>query len=161
MKRVAIFNTPIGPVRVAADARGLLSLDFRAQSPKNRVDTFFKPVEKALRDYFAGRPLPKFPLGDLGGTPFRRKVWNALGKIPFGETRSYGEVAKSVGVPGAARAVGSACGANPLPLFIPCHRVLAAGGKLGGFSGGLGIKRKLLELESCESFKSHAYRKTA
>ena len=89
----------------------------------------------------------KINIDELDGTPFQKKVWLALTKIPHGETRTYGEVAKSIGSPGAARAVGTACGANPLPILIPCHRVLAAGGKLGGYSGGLDIKKKLLACE--------------
>lgn len=86
---------------------------------------------------------------DLGGagTKFQRKVWRALQRIPYGETRSYAWVAAAIGHPKALRAVGRACGANPLPLIIPCHRVVAANGALGGFSGGLAWKRRLLALE--------------
>ena len=81
------------------------------------------------------------------GTSFQKNVWKTLQKIPYGEVRSYQWVAKAIGNPKAVRAVGQACGANPLPLFIPCHRVVNASGKLGGFSSGLGWKRKLLQLE--------------
>jgi len=81
------------------------------------------------------------------GTPFQKKVWNTIAKIPWGETISYAELAKRVGKPSAFRAVANACGANPIPIIIPCHRVIASDGTIGGFSGGLKIKRKLLALE--------------
>ena len=149
MNHSAIFPTPIGPVRVSADAKGLASLDFRARGKAgSENEKVFQSVGRALEDYFlCGKPLRRFPLGHLGGTPFRRRVWKALLNIPFGQTRTYGEIATALGSPNSARAVGAACGANPLPIFIPCHRVLAAGGKLGGFSGGLDVKKKLLALE--------------
>jgi len=81
------------------------------------------------------------------GTPFQQKVWKVLQTIPYGETRTYKWVAQKIGKPKAVRAVGQACGANPLPLIIPCHRVVASGNKLGGFSGGLRLKKKLLRRE--------------
>lgn len=81
------------------------------------------------------------------GTPFQKKVWRAIQKIPYGETRSYLWIAKKIGKPKAMRAVGQACGANPLPLLIPCHRVVASHQKIGGFTGGLLLKRRLLQLE--------------
>ena len=85
--------------------------------------------------------------GLMEGTEFQRSVWREIEKIPFGKTKTYLEIAKAIGKPGASRAVGSACGANPLPLLVPCHRVLASNGGLGGFSGGLDIKKKLLRME--------------
>ena len=93
-----------------------------------------------------GIPCDDLPL-DARGTPFRRRVWDALRAIPRGETRTYGQVAAEIGAEGAARAVGAACGANPVLLLIPCHRVVAAGGSLGGFASGLPLKRALLDLE--------------
>jgi methylated-DNA-[protein]-cysteine S-methyltransferase len=100
-----------------------------------------------LEEYARGeRRRFELPL-DLFGTDFERQVWRELRSIPFGATRTYGEVARALGAPGASRAVGRASGMNPLPLVVPCHRVLAAGGKLGGFSAGLGMKRRLLALE--------------
>jgi O-6-methylguanine DNA methyltransferase len=87
------------------------------------------------------------PLDLATGTPFQRKVWAALRQIPAGQTESYGRLAAALGAPKAARAVGSACGANPVPLLIPCHRVVPAGGGLGGFSVGLHWKRRLLAIE--------------
>jgi methylated-DNA-[protein]-cysteine S-methyltransferase len=102
-----------------------------------------------LADYFAGRAkrfeLPLAP----GGGAFERAVWTAMCRIPHGKTKTYGELAEAAGAPGAARAVGTACGRNPIPIVIPCHRVTAAGGRLGGYSGlgGLETKRFLLALE--------------
>lgn len=102
---------------------------------------------RALDDFFAGRePDPDLVL-DLGGTPFQRAVWAALRRVPRGRIVTYGELAALAGRPAAARAVGAACGANPVPLIVPCHRVLAAGGGIGGFGGGLELKRALLERE--------------
>ena len=95
----------------------------------------------------ARAPLRLPPLDLSSGTAFQRSVWEAMREIPPGKTKSYGDVARAIGRPKAVRAVGQACGANPIPLFVPCHRVVAAGGRLGGFSGGLPLKRKLLERE--------------
>jgi O-6-methylguanine DNA methyltransferase len=105
-------------------------------------------TERALRQALAGKTPDRLPPLDLSsGTEFQRRVWDALRKIPSGQTKSYAQVAQSIDRPGAVRAVGQACGANPIPVLIPCHRVLAAGGKLGGFSSGLDWKRKLLTRE--------------
>jgi methylated-DNA-[protein]-cysteine S-methyltransferase len=156
MTSSVVFDSPIGPLRIFADGERLVALDFlkssrasnlKSHSKSKENGAFFKRVEKALHDYFEkGKPLPSFPYASRSGTSFRQKVWRALEKIPFGQTRSYGEIAAMIGSPGAARAVGTACGANSLPLFIPCHRVVAANG-LGGFSSGMEIKKQLLRLE--------------
>jgi O-6-methylguanine DNA methyltransferase len=101
-----------------------------------------------VSEYFSGRRLQfNLPLR-WKGTPFQICVWQELTQIPFGTTRSYQEIAEQIGNPAAARPVGSANGKNRLPLFVPCHRVVAAGGKLGGFTGGLGLKKRLLEHEA-------------
>jgi O-6-methylguanine DNA methyltransferase len=101
-----------------------------------------------LEEYFTARRREfQLPL-DLRGTPFQRKVWNALLDIPYGETRSYAQLARSIGEPKAFRAVGAANGANPISIVIPCHRVISSGGGLGGYSGGVPLKRRLLALES-------------
>jgi O-6-methylguanine DNA methyltransferase len=101
-----------------------------------------------LNEILAGREPRVLPPLDLSsGTEFQRRVWNALRRIASGRTRSYAEVATEIGRPRATRAVGGACGANPIPVLVPCHRVLAANRALGGFSGGLGWKRKLLARE--------------
>jgi O-6-methylguanine DNA methyltransferase len=102
----------------------------------------------ALKSALAGRAAKNLPPLDLSaGTEFQKKVWSALRKISAGKTKSYGEIAQAIGKPKAVRAVGGACGANPIPIFVPCHRVLAANQKLGGFSGGLDWKRSLLARE--------------
>ncbi|MCF7816874.1 MAG: methylated-DNA--[protein]-cysteine S-methyltransferase [Kiritimatiellales bacterium] len=100
-----------------------------------------------VRGIFAGTAGKMPPLGKPAGTEFQQQVWQAIAAIPFGQTRTYSELAAAIGRPRAVRAVGSACGRNPLPLFIPCHRVLAANGKPGGFSAGLPWKKLLLRCE--------------
>lgn len=103
-----------------------------------------------LEEYFAGRRRTfDVPL-ELDGTEFQRSVWRGLAEIPYGETVSYAEMAVMVGRPHAYRAVGQANGANPVPIVLPCHRVVASGGRLGGYGGGLGMKRQLLELEGLQ-----------
>jgi methylated-DNA-[protein]-cysteine S-methyltransferase len=102
---------------------------------------------RQIEEYFLGKRTGFRVEVDLRGTPFQKNVWRTIKKIPFGKVRTYGEVARMAGREGAFRAVGQAAGANPLPLLIPCHRVVAAGGKLGGFGSGLGRKRWLLEFE--------------
>jgi O-6-methylguanine DNA methyltransferase len=108
---------------------------------------------KWLQAYLGGKSsdtIPKPALDLSTGTVFQQKVWKAMLKIPYGKTQSYGQIAKSIKNPKAVRATGGACGANPIPLIIPCHRVLAANRKLGGFSGGLPWKKRLLKLEGIE-----------
>ena len=108
----------------------------------------FDPVKKQLDDYFLG-DLKIFDLGlSLKGTDFQKKVWHALTQIPYGKTISYGELAQRIGNPKACRAVGLANGKNPIPIIVPCHRVIGKNGKLTGFGGGLPVKQHLLELES-------------
>ena len=113
--------------------------------------TAFYGVVEQLQAYFAGE-LTDFELElDMQGTEFQRRVWQALRTIPFGETRSYGEIAAQVGAPGAARAVGLANGHNPIAIIVPCHRVIGASGNLTGYGGGLDRKRSLLALETSRS----------
>ena len=112
-----------------------------------KISRWHQATVAALKNVLAGRSPRKFPPLDLAGTEFQKSVWNALRKISTGKTKSYGEIAQAIGRPGAVRAVGGACGANPIPVLVPCHRVLAANKKLGGFSGGLNWKRKLLTRE--------------
>ena len=140
---------------------GLASLNFPvSKSPKfarefaatATIRRWHALTTKAVKATLAGKtPAELPPLDVSAGTDFQQRVWEELLWIPAGETRSYGEVAKSIKKPKASRAVGGACGANPIPLLIPCHRVLAANGKIGGFSGGLAWKRKLLEREGVSS----------
>lgn len=105
-------------------------------------------VLEKLQAYFAGEPVgfTDIPL-DLIGTSFQKKVWQALGDVPYGQTRTYGDIADAVGNPAASRAIGAASGANPIPIILPCHRIISKAGKLTGFRGGLNMKKKLLELE--------------
>jgi len=150
------IQTPHGAFAAHYSAAGLARLDFPGGKKVGEtpavslcVRRWHKRACRAVARVLQGRragPLP--PLDLSGGTTFQRKVWEALRQIPAGRTKSYGQLAAALGRPGAARAVGSACGANPIPLLIPCHRVLAAGGGLGGFSGGLHWKRQLLARES-------------
>lgn len=112
------------------------------------IDSWIDITGDAIRAILSGKKPIAVPPLDLGiGTVFQQRVWTALQAIPLGTTQSYAEIAAAVGTPGGMRAVGNACGANPIPLIIPCHRVLASGGKLGGFSGGLDWKRRLLAAE--------------
>jgi O-6-methylguanine DNA methyltransferase len=146
---------PQFPLYLEASARGLLRVYFGMPPGfEGRADGSHPLLGEAARqlgEYFAGvRRAFDLPL-DLRGTPFQLRVWNALLRIPYGETRTYGQLAAALGQPGAARAVGAANGANPVGIIVPCHRVVAAGGGLGGFGGGLDRKRFLLALESASS----------
>jgi len=112
------------------------------------IRRWHRATATALKAVLAGRAAKTLPPLDWSGkTEFQKSVWRALRKIRRGQTRSYGEIARAIGSPGAVRAVGGACGANPIPVLVPCHRVLAANGKIGGFSGGLKRKRELLARE--------------
>lgn len=114
------------------------------------------PAIRAVQDFVAGRRHDlDLPL-DLRGTDFQRSIWNALREVPYGETISYGELARRAGHPGATRACGTANNKNPVPLFVPCHRVVASDGSLGGFAGGLPLKRKLLGIERSATLASRA-----
>lgn len=151
------MNTPVGKLLLAGDEQGLRHIDFQdgphpeKPGPDWRENAKpFRRVIQQLEEYFAGKR-QAFDL-DLApaGTPFQLKVWRALRRIPYGETWSYGQLAQRVGNVKAARAVGAANGQNPLPIVVPCHRVIGANGSLTGFGGGLSIKQKLLELEGGE-----------
>ena len=145
------FNTPLGRISITASAEGLLALTLPGQSaptaPNQPPRQLIGLVER-LESYFNGRKVIFPDKLDLStATPFQIKVWETTRLIPYGETRSYHWVAEQMGQPAAARAVGQALARNPLPVIIPCHRVIAGDGKLGGYSGGLGMKQKLLRLE--------------
>lgn len=123
------------------------------EAPSAEIEGWRKVTAQALESTLSGRsPDALPPLDWTGSTEFQRSVWEALLTIGPGQTRTYAEIAAAIGKPGAARAVGSACGSNPIPVLVPCHRVVAANGKLGGFSGGLVWKRRLLALESPSIF---------
>jgi methylated-DNA-[protein]-cysteine S-methyltransferase len=148
------LDSPIGSLLLAGDGNSLIELGFpagkaarRHQAEWVRDSAPFLECTRQLRDYFAGQ-LRQFnlPLAPQG-TEFQQQVWEALCAIPYGQTVSYGEVARSLGRPSASRAVGAANGKNPIPIIIPCHRVIGSGGSLVGFGGGLPIKQRLLALE--------------
>ncbi len=146
------FRAPFGWLTIEASDRGVFGLVFGEQGAAGQaVSTLarghLEAARAALADYFAGRA-PQLPALDLRGTPFQLQVWRALLDIPFGEQRTYGELARTLGHPGAARAVGAANGRNPVAILVPCHRVVAAGGRLGGYGGGLEVKRRLLAHEA-------------
>lgn len=149
-------ETPCGPLFCVVDEAGaVVRIEFdngrkKKESAGVRLveDTErTAEVRRQLDEYFAGRR-QTFDLALAPeGTSFERSVWTELSRIPFGETRSYAEIARAIGRPGAARAVGRANGANPIPIVVPCHRVIGADGSLTGFGGGLETKSRLLELE--------------
>jgi len=157
--RYCSFGSPLGTITIGATARGLCALKIGANA---------RTLERLLADEFASAELVESPLPDLKaqvlsfiagesslarvpldirGTVFQRRVWRALRRIPRGETRSYRQIARTIGAPRAVRAVGSACGANPVALAVPCHRVVRTDGGLGGYAWGLSVKKLLLEAE--------------
>lgn len=144
------ISSPVGSLVLRASNKGLVSIDRgKAARVKGeaKAERNVALAASELAEYFAGKRR-KFtvPL-DLQGTPFQLQVWQTLRRIPFGKAVSYGEEARMLGKPKAARAVGSANGRNPIPIIVPCHRVVAGDGSLGGYSAGLPMKRKLLALE--------------
>lgn len=148
------IKTPAGVVRIFADDRAVTAIDLGGELPrphgKPQYNGIVRAAEKQLREYFAGcRTEFDLPLA-LAGTEFQRKVWAALRRIPFGQVRRYGDIAKTLHKPAAARAVGAACGKNPLPIVVPCHRVVGSSGSLTGFAGGLHLKEWLLRHEGIE-----------
>lgn len=156
MLRRTTFASPVGTLALVADDAGLVALLWPDDAPARvplpvQQDDPAHPVLAAaasqLREYFAGARIAfDLPLAPRG-TTFQRAVWTALGQIPFGETRSYAEVARAIGRPAATRAVGAANGRNPLSIVLPCHRVIGSGGALTGFAGCLAAKRWLLAHE--------------
>lgn len=151
-----IIPSPIGRLRLIAGDEGLTAILWDNDRPlpvhlANLVENLAHPIllraEKELNEYFS-RERKAFSVAlDMRGTHFQKQVWAALLAIPFGETRSYAQIANQVGNPKATRAVGAANGQNPIPIIVPCHRVIGANGKLTGFGGGLEIKDRLLSLE--------------
>jgi methylated-DNA-[protein]-cysteine S-methyltransferase len=149
---VAWMEAEIGGLhlRMAAGDAGLRAVEFSSDTAIEGTPDPRHPIlvetGRQLRAYFA-RELQSFELPlDPSGTPFQRRVWRELLKIPYGETRTYGQLAGSIGAPAAMRAVGAANGANPIAIIVPCHRVIGASGKLVGYGGGLPLKRRLLAL---------------
>ncbi|HEY2668004.1 MAG TPA: methylated-DNA--[protein]-cysteine S-methyltransferase [Actinomycetota bacterium] len=150
--KYAHVDTPIGTLTVVAADTGIRRILWDGEDPPDGAVEGCSDVLDAavaqIREYFTGtRTAFDLPL-DLGGTPFQQKAWRELGSIPFGTTISYGEQARRIGRPQAARAVGAANGRNPVPVVLPCHRVIGSGGALTGFGGGLDTKRTLLRHEA-------------
>lgn len=157
-----VIGTTIGPVRLAATGGGVCKIALGDESPQAFEEwlvrhvgqpahdpqaRLLKHAEEQLRDYLEGqRQTFDLPL-DMRGTPFQKQVWRSVASIPYGKTTTYGQIAGHLGRPNAARAVGAANGSNPLPIVIPCHRVIGADGSLCGYGGGLHIKETLLDLE--------------
>ncbi len=151
-----IVDSPIGKLKLVASPEGLVAILWDNDNPRrvrlndvveNRSDRILLRTETELKEYFAGkREAFTVPL-DMRGTPFQNQVWATLRGIPFGETRTYGQLAKQLGSPAATRAVGAANGRNPVAVIVPCHRVIGFSGKLTGFAGGLEAKAHLLNLE--------------
>jgi len=158
------LGSPLGSLILGTTSKGCCLLEFNDRHDLSNIKTRYKKryqldciegshptlykLEIELKEYFNGK-LRDFSIPlDLRGTPFETSVWNELQKIPYGETRSYGEIAKLLGNPSASRAVGRANGNNPVAIVVPCHRVIASNGKLHGYGGGLWRKEKLLALES-------------
>lgn len=163
----SVMPSPVGPLTLVGDGNALAGVHFdsepRVATPPAawvRDDGRFRDVARQLSEYFAGRrrtfDLPLAPRG----TAFRKLVWKALQAIPYGQTATYGEIARAIGQPQASRAVGGANHHNPLAIVVPCHRVVGADGSLTGYGGGLARKRLLLDLES-GGHKPEALRATA
>ncbi len=147
------IDSPIGPLTLAGHGSALTNLRMVDQTYEpsragwSADHGVFADAVDQLNAYFAGELIDFDVELDLRGTEFQQRVWKALLTIPYGETRSYGEIAEQIGAPGAARAVGLANGHNPVAIIVPCHRVIGASGSLTGYGGGLDRKQTLLELE--------------
>ena len=148
MKGFAVYHTPVGPMRVDYEDGVVVGLRSEAHGGDEGTRTALTDlVAGQLQEYFSGtRKSFGFPY-ELRGTDFQRQVWSALLDIPYGQTRSYRQIAQAIGRPTASRAVGAANGKNPIWIAIPCHRVVGTDGSLTGYAGGVGMKRALLELE--------------
>jgi methylated-DNA-[protein]-cysteine S-methyltransferase len=160
-----IIPSPVGKLKLVASDKGLVAVLWENDNPKrvklavlvaNCDHPILLETERQLKEYFQGKRKSFSLKLDLIGTKFQNDVWQALLAIPFGETRSYGQLARQLGNPRATRAVGAANGRNPISIVVPCHRVIGASGKLTGFAGGLETKAHLLELESAEEVLTKA-----
>jgi methylated-DNA-[protein]-cysteine S-methyltransferase len=159
----SVIESPVGKLKLVAGDKGLVAVLWENDDPKRvrlggpakqQEHPILAQTAQQLREYFAGkRRRFTVPL-EMRGTQFQRSVWEALLEIPFGETRSYGWLARSLGNAQAARAVGAASGRNPISIIVPCHRVIGAAGELTGFAGGLEAKERLLDLEHGKSGES-------
>ncbi len=162
--RFSVGPSPIGKLLVAQSEKGLCAVQVRASEAELerslrerfadasivRDEKELAPLRRLVLNAISGKPAPRTLNLDMRGTEFQRAVWRELRRIPTGATRSYADIAKAIGKPKATRAVANACGANNLPVVIPCHRVIAKDGSIGGYTGGLAIKRALLDAEGVE-----------
>ena len=148
--RYSVWSSPIGPLTLCVSERGLVLLAFGERAPKGAVrdDGATAECRRQLQEYFEGRRHEFTVPLDLQGTDFQMRCWQALLKIPYGETRTYAQQAGAVKCPQGFRAVGLANHDNPVAIIVPCHRVVNSNGGLGGYGGGLDLKRRLLMLES-------------
>lgn len=161
------MNSPVGELKLVASNRGLVAVLWENDKPlrvrlgevvASEAHPILTQAEQQLNEYFAGtRASFSVPL-DLRGTAFQMNVWEALLAIPFGKTKTYGELAKQLGNPQASRAVGAATGKNPISIIVPCHRVIGSMGELTGFAGGLETKAHLIELEQGKSRQARVKR---
>ena len=151
-----VMESPVGKLKLVASDKGLVAILWEKDSPRrvrlsapvaNEQHPILVKTERQLDEYFAGKRKAFSVALDMRGTRFQKDVWEALLAIPFGETRSYGQLAKQLGNPQASRAVGAANGKNPVSIIVPCHRVIGSSGNLTGFAGGLDTKAHLLGLE--------------
>lgn len=158
MKRYVskVIGSPVGPLTLVASSAGLAAILWKDDNPRrarlgkvteDEGNAILLETQRQLGEYFAGQRRVFTVELDFAGTEFQRRVWMALLTIPYGETRSYGEIARQIGSPAAVRAVGAANGRNPISIIAPCHRVVGSTGKLTGFAGGLQTKAQLLALE--------------
>ena len=154
MASVRFYDSPLGPIRLVCEDGSLTGLTF---ADCRGTESVSKPDEAALSDavrwldiYFSGREPDFLPKMSLNGTDFQKRVWTILSEIPYGQTRSYGDIAKELAENGrkmSAQAVGNAVGRNPIAIIIPCHRVIRSDGSIGGYAFGEDLKKRLLELE--------------
>ncbi|MES2658080.1 MAG: methylated-DNA--[protein]-cysteine S-methyltransferase [Verrucomicrobiota bacterium] len=163
METTRVFKTmksPVGELKLVAGDQGLAAILWKNDDPERvrlgpMVENDGHPIlletENQLNEYFAGRRKEFSVTLDFNGTEFQKAVWNALLTIPYGETRSYGDIARQIGNPKAVRAVGAANGRNPVSIIAPCHRVIGSNGKLTGFAGGLDAKSRLLKIEGIDA----------
>jgi methylated-DNA-[protein]-cysteine S-methyltransferase len=153
MKSFIIYNCPAGLLRIVENGTGITNVDYLTNSPENPAGAEEKETPriadtvKQLTEYFAGKRFLFDVELDPHGTDFQKRVWNALRTIPYGETRTYKQIAEYAGCPKGARAAGMANNRNPISIIIPCHRVIGADGSLTGYAGGLNIKQLLLDTE--------------
>lgn len=158
MNNIFFYETDIGNIGIAENGKAITNVFFHNEQILEEFNIeetdLLRKAGKELKEYFNGERIEfDIPL-EVNGTDFRKSVWKELCKIPYGETCTYGDIAKRIGNPKASRAVGLANNKNQIPIFIPCHRVIGANGKLVGFGGGIEIKKYLLDLESKRIVKS-------